>query len=66
MSLNPHGVTWFQRIVRALPRPQLEALSEMERPWQADRKTLEITVLAKDSHELREELAEIVRSGLLP
>ena len=60
------GLTWFERIVKALPRAQLEQLSEMERPWQADRKTLEMRIIAKDSHELREELANIVHSGLFP
>lgn len=58
--------TWFERIVKALPRAQLESLSGVERPWQADRKHLETVVIAKDSDELRQELAEIVRSGLLP
>jgi hypothetical protein len=58
--------TWFERIVKALPRAQLEALSEMQRPWQADRRTLETMVLTKDSPALRQELSEIVHKGLLP
>ena len=60
------SVTWFERIVKALPRAKLESLSGIERPWLADRRHLETAVIAKDTEALRQELAEIVRSGLLP
>jgi hypothetical protein len=40
-------------------------LSEIERPWQAGRNHLESVVISKDCAQLRDELIEIVRNGLL-
>ena len=64
--MSKSSTSWFERIVRVLPRSELEALSGMDRPWQADRKHLEKRVISLDSTELREELSCTVRRGLLP
>jgi hypothetical protein len=63
------GLTMFERIIKAMPRTELESLAKgygNARPWQAERKELEVLLLSKDSEELRSELADIVRSKLLP
>lgn len=56
----------FVKIVRALPRSKLEEFIGNEaRPWQMDRKALEQRVIASDSSDLREEIADYVSNAII-
>ena len=58
----------LERIVKALPRHDLEDFARPwnDRPWQADRKSLEMLIISHDSYDLRDEIADLVRRKLCP
>lgn len=54
--------TMFEKALGIIPRAKLDELAKDfghdDRPWQLDRKNLEAHLVAQDSPELRDELAE--------
>ena len=59
----------FERVIKMLPRKQLEDLARgygIARPWLVEKKELEILLISLESKELRQDLVDIITRELLP